>query len=185
MASRLGFGRSPIMLCRALLRRASATPHREYRGRAPHRAAATSAPAGGTAAASALCRPLPQRWSQSPRAASAAVTVSSRCVVVGQCSPLPLQHLLDSYQCSREDDHLSYGEMGMPVPPFGCAFSTGKLRHLRKDFFWAGVRAQLSATVLCAGLVVLIILHYLISEFLVLKWAGNRVLAPRCDVNLI
>ncbi|XP_061204362.1 denticleless protein homolog [Neopsephotus bourkii] len=57
------------MLCRALLRRASATPHR-------------------------------------------------------RCPPLPLQHLLDSLQCLREDDHLSYGETGMPVPPFGCAFST-------------------------------------------------------------
>ncbi|NXK96603.1 DTL protein, partial [Formicarius rufipectus] len=40
------------------------------------------------------------------------------------CPPLPLQHLLDSYQCSQEDDHLSYGETGMPVPPFGCSFSS-------------------------------------------------------------
>uniref|UniRef100_A0A8V0Z7X6 Denticleless E3 ubiquitin n=1 Tax=Gallus gallus TaxID=9031 RepID=A0A8V0Z7X6_CHICK len=40
-----------------------------------------------------------------------------------QSSPLPLQHLLDGYRCSREDDHLSYGEIGMPVPPFGCSFS--------------------------------------------------------------
>ncbi|XP_017667099.1 PREDICTED: denticleless protein homolog [Lepidothrix coronata] len=38
--------------------------------------------------------------------------------------PLPLQHLLDGYQCSQEDDHLSYGETGLPVPPFGCTFST-------------------------------------------------------------
>ncbi|NXC39591.1 DTL protein, partial [Penelope pileata] len=37
--------------------------------------------------------------------------------------PLPLQHFLDGYRCSREDDHLSYGEIGMPVPPFGCSFS--------------------------------------------------------------
>ncbi|NXP31168.1 DTL protein, partial [Leiothrix lutea] len=44
---------------------------------------------------------------------------------------LPLQHLLESYQCSREDDHLSYGEMGMPVPPFGCTFSTApNLEHI-------------------------------------------------------
>ncbi|NXC28947.1 DTL protein, partial [Campylorhamphus procurvoides] len=44
---------------------------------------------------------------------------------------LPLQHLLDSYQCSREDDHLSYGETGMPVPPFGCSFSTApNLEHV-------------------------------------------------------
>ncbi|OXB72432.1 UNVERIFIED_CONTAM: hypothetical protein H355_006486 [Colinus virginianus] len=40
-----------------------------------------------------------------------------------QSSLLPLQHLLDGYRCSREDDHLSYGEIGMPVPPFGCCFS--------------------------------------------------------------
>ncbi|NXD68451.1 DTL protein, partial [Eolophus roseicapillus] len=47
------------------------------------------------------------------------------------CSPLPVQHLLDSYRCSREDDHLSYGEAGMPVPPFGCAFSTApNLEHV-------------------------------------------------------
>ncbi|NWR89264.1 DTL protein, partial [Furnarius figulus] len=46
-------------------------------------------------------------------------------------SALPLQHLLDSYQCSREDDHLSYGETGMPVPPFGCSFSTASnLEHV-------------------------------------------------------
>ncbi|NXI45265.1 DTL protein, partial [Galbula dea] len=44
---------------------------------------------------------------------------------------LPLQHLLDSYQCSQEDDHLSYGETGMPVPPFGCSFSTApNLEHV-------------------------------------------------------
>ncbi|XP_062429560.1 denticleless protein homolog [Rhea pennata] len=40
-----------------------------------------------------------------------------------QAAAYPLQHLLDSYQCRREDDHLSHGEVGMPVPPFGCAFS--------------------------------------------------------------
>ncbi|KFV42176.1 Denticleless protein, partial [Tyto alba] len=46
-------------------------------------------------------------------------------------SPLPLQHLLDGYQCGREDDHLSYGEMGMPVPPFGCAFfAVPSLEHV-------------------------------------------------------
>ncbi|XP_056213323.1 denticleless protein homolog [Falco biarmicus] len=45
--------------------------------------------------------------------------------------PLSLQHLLDSYQCSREDDHLSYGETGMPVPPFGCTFSAApNLEHV-------------------------------------------------------
>ncbi|KFQ85550.1 Denticleless protein, partial [Phoenicopterus ruber ruber] len=46
-------------------------------------------------------------------------------------SPLPLQHLLDSYQCSQDDDHLSYGETGMPVPPFGCTFSAApNLEHV-------------------------------------------------------
>ncbi|NXG54574.1 DTL protein, partial [Hemiprocne comata] len=46
-------------------------------------------------------------------------------------SPLLLQHLLDSYQCSQEDDHLSYGETGMPVPPFGCTFSAApNLEHV-------------------------------------------------------
>ncbi|KFP21977.1 Denticleless protein, partial [Egretta garzetta] len=46
-------------------------------------------------------------------------------------SPLPLQHLLDGYQCSREDDHLSYGETGTPVPPFGCTFSAApNLEHV-------------------------------------------------------
>ncbi|KFR09098.1 Denticleless protein, partial [Opisthocomus hoazin] len=46
-------------------------------------------------------------------------------------SPPPLQHLLGSYQCSREDDHLSHGETGMPVPPFGCAFSAApSLEHV-------------------------------------------------------
>uniref|UniRef100_A0A8C8SFQ0 Denticleless E3 ubiquitin protein ligase homolog n=1 Tax=Pelusios castaneus TaxID=367368 RepID=A0A8C8SFQ0_9SAUR len=43
----------------------------------------------------------------------------------------PLQHLLDCYQCSQQDDHLSYGEMGMPVPPFGCTFSTASdMQHV-------------------------------------------------------
>ncbi|NWR47598.1 DTL protein, partial [Regulus satrapa] len=46
-------------------------------------------------------------------------------------SALPLQHLVEGYQCSRDDDHLSYGATGMPVPPFGCAFSTApNLEHV-------------------------------------------------------
>ncbi|NWU69149.1 DTL protein, partial [Pterocles burchelli] len=46
-------------------------------------------------------------------------------------SPLPLQNLLDSYQCRPEDEHLSYGETGMPVPPFGCTFSAApNLEHV-------------------------------------------------------
>ncbi|XP_053565334.1 denticleless protein homolog [Bombina bombina] len=35
----------------------------------------------------------------------------------------PLQPLLKGFQCVKEDEHISYGEMGMPVPPFGCSFS--------------------------------------------------------------
>ncbi|KAM7118365.1 denticleless protein homolog isoform 1-T1 [Ciconia maguari] len=63
-----------------------------------------------------LCRALLRRASAAPRRRS---------------SPLPLQHLLDSYQCSQEDDHLSYGETGMPVPPFGCTFSAApNLEHV-------------------------------------------------------
>uniref|UniRef100_A0A8V5G567 Uncharacterized protein n=1 Tax=Melopsittacus undulatus TaxID=13146 RepID=A0A8V5G567_MELUD len=63
-----------------------------------------------------LCRALLRRSSAPP---------------LRRCSPLPLQHLLDSYQCRPDDDHLSYGETGMPVPPFGCAFSTAPtLEHV-------------------------------------------------------
>ncbi|KAL2305988.1 hypothetical protein Nmel_003887, partial [Mimus melanotis] len=63
-----------------------------------------------------LCRALLRRAAPAPARRSSA---------------LPLQHLLESYQCSREDDHLSYGETGMPVPPFGCAFSTApNLEHI-------------------------------------------------------
>ncbi|RLW06889.1 hypothetical protein DV515_00004040 [Chloebia gouldiae] len=63
-----------------------------------------------------LCRALLRRAAAAPARGSSA---------------LPLQHLLDSYQCSREDDHLSYGETGMPVPPFGCTFSTApNLEHV-------------------------------------------------------
>ncbi|XP_075004028.1 denticleless protein homolog [Calonectris borealis] len=63
-----------------------------------------------------LCRALLRRASAAPPRRSSA---------------LPLQHLLDSYQCSQEDDHLSYGETGMPVPPFGCTFSAApNLEHV-------------------------------------------------------
>lgn len=61
----------------------------------------------------------------SPPGSRCPVQSRSACLVSGQSSPLPLQHLLDGYRCSREDDHLSYGEIGMPVPPFGCSFSAG------------------------------------------------------------
>lgn len=36
----------------------------------------------------------------------------------------PLQSLLIGYQCSCHDEHTSYGETGVPVPPFGCTFSS-------------------------------------------------------------
>ncbi|KAM4041158.1 denticleless protein homolog [Anomaloglossus baeobatrachus] len=36
----------------------------------------------------------------------------------------PLQSLLHSFQCIREDELVSYGDLGMPVPPFGCSFSS-------------------------------------------------------------
>lgn len=61
----------------------------------------------------------------SPPGSRCPVQSRSACLVSGQSSSLPLQHLLDGYRCSREDDHLSYGEIGMPVPPFGCSFSAG------------------------------------------------------------
>ncbi|OCT79388.1 hypothetical protein XELAEV_18026201mg [Xenopus laevis] len=36
----------------------------------------------------------------------------------------PLQSLLQCYQCVKQDEHISYGDLGRAVPPFGCAFST-------------------------------------------------------------
>ncbi|XP_056151020.1 denticleless protein homolog [Lampris incognitus] len=38
----------------------------------------------------------------------------------------PLTSLLDCYQCVRHDEHVSYGNLGVPVPPFGVAFSTAR-----------------------------------------------------------
>uniref|UniRef100_A0A8C4EU43 Denticleless E3 ubiquitin n=1 Tax=Dicentrarchus labrax TaxID=13489 RepID=A0A8C4EU43_DICLA len=39
--------------------------------------------------------------------------------------------LLDGYQCVRHDEHISYGNLGDSVPPFGLAFSSaGHLRNL-------------------------------------------------------
>ncbi|XP_068964860.1 denticleless protein homolog isoform X2 [Petaurus breviceps papuanus] len=49
----------------------------------------------------------------------------------GWSSQYPLQSLLTGYQCSYNDDHVSYGEMGVPVPPFGCTFSSApNLEHM-------------------------------------------------------
>ncbi|MEE6473987.1 hypothetical protein FKM82_010239 [Ascaphus truei] len=42
----------------------------------------------------------------------------------GRPSEGSLQSLLQRYQCLRQDEHISYGEVGVPVPPFGCTFST-------------------------------------------------------------
>ncbi|XP_069810339.1 denticleless protein homolog [Dendropsophus ebraccatus] len=41
----------------------------------------------------------------------------------GSCG-FSLQSLLPYFQCFREDEHTSYGDVGMPVPPFGCSFSS-------------------------------------------------------------
>lgn len=38
----------------------------------------------------------------------------------------PLSSLLEGYQCVRHDEHISYGNLGDSVPPFGLAFSSGK-----------------------------------------------------------
>uniref|UniRef100_UPI0037E7FA46 denticleless protein homolog n=1 Tax=Semicossyphus pulcher TaxID=241346 RepID=UPI0037E7FA46 len=36
----------------------------------------------------------------------------------------PLSTLLEGYQCVRHDEHISYGNLGDSVPPFGLAFSS-------------------------------------------------------------
>ncbi|XP_063079803.1 denticleless protein homolog [Engraulis encrasicolus] len=36
----------------------------------------------------------------------------------------PLSPLLEGYQCARQDEHISYGNLGVVVPPFGCSFSS-------------------------------------------------------------
>ncbi|RXN30754.1 denticleless-like protein [Labeo rohita] len=42
----------------------------------------------------------------------------------GQRRDYPLSSLLDGYQCSRQDEHISYGASAAAVPPFGCTFSS-------------------------------------------------------------
>ncbi|CAL8317873.1 unnamed protein product [Merluccius merluccius] len=42
------------------------------------------------------------------------------------CPRFPLTSLLEGYQCARHDEHISYGNMGVPVPPFGLEFSSVK-----------------------------------------------------------
>ncbi|XP_069786486.1 denticleless protein homolog [Narcine bancroftii] len=36
----------------------------------------------------------------------------------------PLETLLQYYQCNQQDEHTSSGDLGVPVPPFGCLWST-------------------------------------------------------------
>ncbi|XP_026174449.1 denticleless protein homolog [Mastacembelus armatus] len=38
----------------------------------------------------------------------------------------PLSSLLHGYQCVRHDEHISYGNLGDSVPPFGLAFSSAR-----------------------------------------------------------
>lgn len=38
----------------------------------------------------------------------------------------PLETLLQYYQCNRHDEHTSSGDLGVPVPPFGCSWSTAE-----------------------------------------------------------
>ncbi|XP_067901929.1 denticleless protein homolog [Heterodontus francisci] len=41
----------------------------------------------------------------------------------------PLETLLQNYQCHRRDEHTSYGDLGVPVPPFRCLWSTAEQLH--------------------------------------------------------
>ncbi|XP_077366752.1 denticleless protein homolog [Festucalex cinctus] len=38
----------------------------------------------------------------------------------------PLSSLLEGYQCVRHDEHISYGNLGDSVPPFGLSFSSAR-----------------------------------------------------------
>lgn len=46
----------------------------------------------------------------------------------------PLSSLLEGYQCVRHDEHISYGNLGDSVPPFGMAFSSGNLISMSHNF---------------------------------------------------
>ncbi|XP_041069701.1 denticleless protein homolog isoform X1 [Carcharodon carcharias] len=41
----------------------------------------------------------------------------------------PLETLLQYYQCNQQDEHTSYGDLGVPVPPFVCLWSTAEQLH--------------------------------------------------------
>ncbi|MBN3309616.1 DTL protein, partial [Amia calva] len=45
---------------------------------------------------------------------------------LGLGSRYPLSSLIDCFQCARQDEHISYGDMGIAVPPFGCTFSSAQ-----------------------------------------------------------
>jgi len=168
------------MLCRALLRRSSAAPPREYREEGPRR---RDTPLPNPHGVGVGVRPLRgARGSWRPGLWCPA-RLRPVCLLVGRSSPPPLQHLLGSYQCSREDDHLSHGETGMPVPPFGCAFSAGKA-GFERPFSGPGCghHCQLAFSYF---FFLFHMSHALVSEFLVLKRAGNSVLAARRGINRV
>uniref|UniRef100_A0A667XV32 Denticleless E3 ubiquitin protein ligase homolog (Drosophila) n=1 Tax=Myripristis murdjan TaxID=586833 RepID=A0A667XV32_9TELE len=45
------------------------------------------------------------------------------------CFRYPLASLLEGYQCARHDEHISFGNLGDSVPPFGLAFSSAPGLH--------------------------------------------------------
>ncbi|XP_028253262.1 denticleless protein homolog isoform X2 [Parambassis ranga] len=45
-------------------------------------------------------------------------------------SRYPLSSLLEGYRCVRHDEHISYGNLGDSVPPFGLAFSSGSIQNV-------------------------------------------------------
>ncbi|CAG01529.1 unnamed protein product, partial [Tetraodon nigroviridis] len=53
----------------------------------------------------------------------------------------PLTCLLEGFGCVRHDEHVSYGNLGHSVPPFGLAFSSGILFHA--SFRWGGLEPLL------------------------------------------
>ncbi|XP_033000706.1 denticleless protein homolog [Lacerta agilis] len=81
--------------------------------------------------ASLICSRWSLRGERAGVCAAAVVTMLCRSLV-RRCQAGPqglpprfsLNHLLECYQCTKGDEHASYGEAGMPVPPFGCSFST-------------------------------------------------------------
>ncbi|MEQ2188496.1 hypothetical protein GOODEAATRI_015705 [Goodea atripinnis] len=58
---------------------------------------------------------------------------------------IPLSSLLGGYQCVRHDEHISYGNTGDSVPPFGLTFSSEWLAHENAvfDIAWVPGEPQL------------------------------------------